>query len=319
MSLAHQIKSQVLNLIGYITRNSRWFTLRRFLTKKIFNRLVRQQKYELKATTSFGSVMHLAVPDSIQTSIFLTGVWEPSITAIISKSLAAGDIFIDIGANVGYYSLLASKVVGNTGKVYAFEASPSIYRRLQHNMAANQSKNVISLNVAISNKPGTLWIWSAPEGNLGHSTVVDTVAERDGHHREAEVTCDGVAAFVPLADLISARLIKIDIEGAERLAIEGLIPYLGQFSDRTEWLIELSPSFCPGGAQDTDWIFNTFISAGYSAYKIENGYHKPFSRGDTSHGSIELIRVTEPPQERLNDILFTKHLELNAADKNRVS
>ena len=116
------------------------------------------------------------------------------------------------------------------------------------NVYANRISNTKLFNVAVSNEPGKVWIWTAPKGNLGHSTIVNSVAAADGHHREAEVPCDVIGALVPLPDLLATRLIKMDIEGAERLAIEGVLHYLGQFSPRTEWVVELSPKFSPGGA-----------------------------------------------------------------------
>jgi len=312
LSICHQIKywsaHKIAAFIGHSARRAQGPVLRSILIGTIFKRLVRWQKLEMRSTTAFGAIMYLSLPDSIQTCIFLTGCWEPTITKIVSTSLQAGDIFIDVGANVGYYTLLASLLVGGNGKVYAIEASPSIFSRLKKNISANNLNNVQLFNMAVSNAQGKIWIWTAPKGNLGHSTIVESVAATDGHHREAEVSCNTMGALISLADLLAARMIKIDIEGAERLAIEGVLPHLREFSERTEWLIELSPAFCPGGPKDTDWIFNIFIDAGYSAYKIENSY-KPLSSAFESASANQIARITEAPQDRLNDILFSKRRE----------
>lgn len=66
------------------------------------------------------------------------------------------------------------------------------------------------------------FVWTALEGNLGHSTIVDAVAMADGDSQEAEIPCDSLPSLISLPDLLNARLTKIDIEGAERLAIEGI-------------------------------------------------------------------------------------------------
>lgn len=294
--------------VGYAIRNVRHPTIRKFLIDSVFERHFGWRKLELRTRTRFGSLMHLTLPDSLQTRLFLTGHWEPRITDLISTALAPGDTFIDIGANVGYYTLLASGQVGEHGNVFAFEASPSIFRRLQLNVSSNRMHNVSLHNVAIGNKPGKVWIWTAPEGNLGHSTIIDKVAAADGHRREAEVPCDTLSSLVPLPNLLGARLIKMDIEGAERLAIEGIVQHLKQFSERTEWVVELSPTFSPGGARDIEWIFNTFIDAGYSAFKIENRY-VPLSSDQAEIGAGHLAPLSGPPSEPLADVLFSRNGE----------
>lgn len=299
--LAHQLAA----FIGALSRNLRSVQARKILIDSIFEPYFSWRPLTLAARTAFGTRMHLALPDSIQTSIFLTGRWEPTISAIVEDALKPGDIFIDIGANVGYYTLLASKLVGADGKVFAFEASPMIFRRLQANVELNSFQQARIFNVAVSNGPGTVSIWTAPQGNLGHSTIIDSVAATDGHLREAEVRCDALRSLLPRPDLLAARLVKIDIEGAERLAIEGILEELSQFSERTEWLVELSPGFSPGGATDTDWIFAAFLRAGYQAFRLENSYG-PLSGQQTRAPGEGLIRLHNPPQERLNDVLFSR-------------
>lgn len=304
-SIKYRILHQSALFIGFCVRHYQSFAFRNFVANRIFRPYFGWRKLELETRTAFGARMLLSLPDSIQTRIFLTGIWEPPITNIISKSLGKGDIFIDVGANVGYYTLLASKLVGDAGRVYSFEASPAVFGRLQNNISANDMQNVEIFNIAVSNEPGKVTIWAAPNDNIGHSTIISSVAEKDGHHREAEVRCDVLGAFVPLPYLLAARFIKIDIEGAERLAIEGIFPHLIYFAEQTEWLVELSPEFSPRGQSDIDWVFKTFIDAGYSAYLIENTYPDFFieiSEVDYSH----FVPMFEPPTERLNDLLFSK-------------
>lgn len=277
---------------------------RKFIYDAVYIRYCGWRRMELVGQTVFGAKMRLTLPDSIQTKIFLTGTWEPSITKFISSTLRLGDIFVDIGANVGYYSLLASKIVGNAGKVYAFEASPSIFRRLADNASMNNAKNIVLHHVAVSNSAGECTIWISPEGNLGHSTIIDNVALADGHKKESLVRCDTLAALMPVDDLLQARIIKIDIEGAERYAIEGILQHLPDFSPSTEWLVEMSPDFSPGGAADVEWIFEKFVAAGYSGYLIENSYSNNYASNDAE--SFKLTMLHAAPADSLNDVIFTK-------------
>ena len=75
-------------------------------------------------------------------------------------SAAIGDTFVDIGANIGYHSLLASHRVGPNGKVFAFEASPSIFALLQENIASNSAHNIIPRNVAVTDACRAISIFS---------------------------------------------------------------------------------------------------------------------------------------------------------------
>ena len=78
--------------------------------------LARGHDLDLKATTQFGARMHVRFPDTIQSYVYFFGVWEPAITAYLTRALATGDVVIDIGANIGYDTLLASHLVGPKGR-----------------------------------------------------------------------------------------------------------------------------------------------------------------------------------------------------------
>ena len=78
----------------------------------------------------------------IQRGIYFCGVWEPAITSFVRQTLQAGDVFVDIGANIGYYSCLAAKLTGSTGRVHAIEASPTICTILEENLRINQAIHI---------------------------------------------------------------------------------------------------------------------------------------------------------------------------------
>lgn len=291
---------------SFLVRLTRVGAIRSLVIDLLFRPYLGWRTLHVIGKTNFGLRMYLELPDSIQTSIFLTGEWEPAVSKIIANSLSSGDTFIDVGANIGWHTLLASNIVGQTGKVYSIEASPSIYRKLKNNIELNGIRNSILINVAVSNKPGSVSIWTAPEGNLGHSTIVEEIAILDGHHLEAEIPCDLLSSLISLPDLLSARMIKIDIEGAERLAIEGVLPLLNQFTEKTEWLVELSPGFTSNGSIDADWIFRRFVDSGYSAYQIKNEYG-PLARRHEMEPQM-LRKISDCPVEKLCDLLFSKSI-----------
>ncbi|MEM3830324.1 MAG: FkbM family methyltransferase, partial [Conexivisphaerales archaeon] len=83
-----------------------------------------------------------------------SGFCEKEISQYIEKILKHGDVFVDVGVNSGYYSLLASSIVGDTGRVYAFEPHPQTFKRFVRNLKLNEISNVEAFSVALSSYDG---------------------------------------------------------------------------------------------------------------------------------------------------------------------
>jgi FkbM family methyltransferase len=227
------------------------------------------------ARAEFGSVFTLWLPDIIQRHIYFFGIWEPVITQYFNKTLEEGDIFIDIGANIGYHSLLASMRVGQQGKIYAIEASPMIFERLRQNISANTVTNVIPLNVAATDRRMTVPVYLHDDENIGATTIVADVAKRRHAVIETEVEGRPLGEIVPEADICNARLIKIDVEGAEWSVLQGFKDLIPQLSARTEILIEVSAVALSGAGASVEQLVSLFQSAGYSPFFVPNPYDTP--------------------------------------------
>jgi FkbM family methyltransferase len=234
--------------------------------------LSRGHDVDLQARTRFGARMNIRFPDTIQSFVYFFGVWEPSITAYLTQTLAPGDIVIDIGANVGYDTLLASHLVGPTGAVHAIEASPQIYHLLTENLALNQTANVTPHHAAVCASDCSVRVFLHNDRNLGGTTIMPSVAQRRSVTLEATVPGRRLAAILPEATIVSARLIKIDVEGAEWPVVRGFADLLPHLSAQTELLIEVSAE----GLHDHDCSIPAFLDlfrrAGFSAYAIGNRY-----------------------------------------------
>src|SRR6185295_8723804 len=96
----------------------------------------------------------------------------------LSDRLKDGDIFIDVGANVGYHTLLASRLVGANGKVFAIEAASKTYAQLLKNLSENQVNNVTAFHVAVSDIPGQVPVWISRKGDSPGTTTLSHVAEK---------------------------------------------------------------------------------------------------------------------------------------------
>lgn len=126
-----------------------------------------------------------------------------------------GDVVIDVGAGVGEELLIFSRLVGNTGKVYAIEAHPETFKALEYNRDKNDFKNTELLNVAISDAPGQIFIADTDDSL---ANAVSKEHNRSGFSVEA-IT---IEQLVERFNINRIKFMKVNIEGAEQLLIKGI-------------------------------------------------------------------------------------------------
>jgi FkbM family methyltransferase len=256
------------------------------------------QRHCREAQTYFGATIECDLSDLLQRCIYHFGVWEPHISALIESRLRAGDIFCDVGANIGYDSLLGSSVVGPTGKVIAIEASPTIYGRLLNNLRLNRVANVETVQVAITTELGEIPIYRGHEWNSGTASTI----ESRGHELEAMVR------GLPLQDALSAedrkhlRLVKIDVEGAELPILRQLADSIGEYSAELEVIVEVTPDAATNA--DLQDVFDRFRTRGFSAWAVPNSY-------DVIAQYLNFDAVRAPsalplPPTRQQDVFFSR-------------
>ncbi len=220
----------------------------------------------VEATTRFGDRFACALPDFIQTYLYLFGIWEPDITAFMRRRLSPGDTFVDVGANIGYHTLLATRVLAGTGRVVAIEASPAIFGLLRANLAANGAQAVRPVNKAAAESSGTIRVYHGPEKNIGLST---TVGDR-GFAAEAEVESAPLADLLEPGETSTTRLVKIDVEGAEDAVLRGMTRWLETCPAEVEIVLELSPRWWRDPRQTPRQVLQPLLDAGFHVYEIGN-------------------------------------------------
>src|SRR5436309_3912109 len=151
--------------VGWYIRSAPWSVGKRKLWYGFAGPNLSWRSHDFNVKTKFGMRMRGNTKELIDRFIFYFGTWEPNLTNWLLDRLHLGDCFVDVGANVGYHSMLASKLVGEAGSVIAIEASPSIYSRLNANLKQNDIGNVRTVNIAIAEKPGELPIFMGPPEN----------------------------------------------------------------------------------------------------------------------------------------------------------
>ena len=139
--------------------------------KKI-NRTLAPRKAEV-----LGHVLFLDRDDSMALS--LNGIYEPIETNVVIENVNLGDTILDIGANIGYYSLLFANLVGSEGKIYAFEPDPESFRLLEKNIRENSYETIIPYQKAVSNENAEITLYLDKFNNLDHTIF------KSSEHRNA--------------------------------------------------------------------------------------------------------------------------------------
>lgn len=109
--------------------------------------------------------------------LFAPQLWDAAEVGFLVRSLRPGDVFLDIGAHVGFLSLIASRLVGSSGSVLAIEANPVSFEWLEHNLRLNGVRNVTALNLGVSDHEGAMHLGVAPSGTRAASSMLSDSSE----------------------------------------------------------------------------------------------------------------------------------------------
>ncbi len=222
---------------------------------------------EFVASTVFGKQIAGDTGDLIERYVYNFGVWEPNLTHWIEERLAPGDTFVDVGAHIGYYSLLASTLVGESGAVIAIEASPRIFSTLQNNLARNRAQNIRPVNMAASDTQGVIKLFRGPKENTGATTIL-----KEGLELECEVVTAPLGEILMPEEIRSARLVKIDVEGAELSVVAGMGSLLSSGRADLEIIVEIHPLHLAQQGKRVEDLMKTFSDADFNSYVLENDY-----------------------------------------------
>jgi FkbM family methyltransferase len=155
--------------------------------------------------------------------LIMDGFWEMHITSLFERVIQEGFTVIDIGANMGYYTLVAAQRVGKTGRVYAFEPEPNNYDILCKNIAINGFRPIVTAcQKALLDKQGEVNFTVYEESPGGSSVFMSnsTFVNRPARKKTISVQTTTLDTF--LADNLKVDIMKIDAEGAEPLIFKGM-------------------------------------------------------------------------------------------------
>jgi FkbM family methyltransferase len=206
------------------------------------------------------AVVKLDLYEGIQRGMFL-GEYEPIQTAWFKQCLYQGDVFIDVGANCGYYTTLAASLVGPTGKVFAFEPSPIANQVIEEMIMDSNLQNVLLTKAAVGREAGNVSLFLPTTRHLHSPSVLYS----DPNFVPIKVPVIALDGFIPLESVPKIKLVKIDVEGYEPDVLAGMEHLIRQ--KRVENIIcEFNSGWLKRNAMTPALLLEHIIGLGYEIH-----------------------------------------------------
>lgn len=212
-----------------------------------WQRHVLRRRHLVAGGLPYGMRFRFRTPDDVGRRLYKRGVHEPHILALLEarKGAFRSTLVYDVGANLGWYSVLMERLLGQSAEIYAFEPDPGNRGLLEENLALNGARRVEAVDCALSDHEGRARLNRYRDVNLGRHSL-GAVPEPVGSVEVRLQTLDGYAAGRGLAGR-PVCLLKIDVEGHEPEVVRGAQATLAE----VELLVlEYSPMFYPPGAAE---------------------------------------------------------------------
>ncbi|HXF85704.1 MAG TPA: FkbM family methyltransferase [Anaerolineales bacterium] len=196
---------------------------------------------------------------------FLTENLEKESVMWCKKLIRPGMIVLDIGAHLGYYTRIFSELVKDSGRVFAFEPCPENLLVLRHNLQQSKYKNVYIFDKAVSSKDGQAVLFISP-GHSNHSLNAGYTPDQG----RVTVQTISIDSFLAAQSIQVVDFIKIDVEGAEPLVLEGMRQTIERASG-LKMLIEYNPIAMQAGGFEPPALLSMLKSMGFQLYRILQG------------------------------------------------
>lgn len=263
-----------------------------------FHELADLVYYRVPARARLGNGMAVTVPWNcdIGRAIFESGYYESETVHLLEKILSEGMVFFDIGANIGQYSLVASRLVGSTGQVHSFEPDPITFRWFARNVRKNRLQNVQLNAVALFDEAGKKQLYLANSRDTGSNSFA---VPWTFSGQTFEVSCTTLDDYLKSKQISHVDVMKLDIEGSEQAALSGGSTL---FTGRHKPLIIVEFE------EERQHAFGTSCAAmaqllktkGYELFASNAGNIEPFMPGPDSPRSLNVLAI---PHEKIDSVL----------------
>jgi len=217
--------------------------------------------------------------------LYYRGIYEEIIVKEFRKLIRPGMIFIDIGANAGYYTVIAGHLVGSRGQVIAFEPQPELAKLIRSNAILNQLTNVRIEAVALGSREGEDVLYQVSERNDGQATM----RLNDDDHivgQPIPVHVDTLDKTLNDRRIEAVHGMKIDVEGAEVSVLEGFRDHLRSRSRPRFIYVECIDSHLARFGNHSEEIFSLLRGYQYRLLSLSYGRWRPLgTRGESRHSA----------------------------------
>jgi FkbM family methyltransferase len=213
------------------------------------------------------SVLAADLNDVLGRYVFVDGFWEPVVTSVFTHLLQPGQTYIDVGAHCGYFTLLAARRIMPGGRIIAFEPDTRNRRNLADNLALNECGEVVVEPLAVSEMDGNVMFETSSPRNSVVAKVTDHPAGV-GSQTES-VRAVSLDSYCEKKNIRRVDLVKMDIEGGEAQAIEGMRRGLASGLYR-RILMELHPGCLRGQNRDPRDVISALIDKGHTAWVLRD-------------------------------------------------
>jgi FkbM family methyltransferase len=194
--------------------------------------------------------------------ILVYGEYEPGAVRYIQRLLSSGMNVVDVGAHIGYHTLLAARAVAPNGRVYAFEPVPSTVAILEKNISANGYKSVVTVvPKAVADKAGRASIFFNEELTVSATAAISRRYPPEWATATLEVEATSLDEFFSAVGWPPVHLVKVDVEGLEKSVIDGM-KELSSRNPHLKLLLEVHEGV------DTKELFERLQQCGFSQVRM---------------------------------------------------
>ena len=262
-----------------------------FTRGKYFLRQFAAKRF-LLGRTDVGHWVRVSGVSGFEWKIFDGRYNEPRTIAAMKRLVRSGMTVFDVGANVGYYSLLAASLVGPSGHVHSFEPTPTVVRRLAENVALNQFSSRVKINaVAVGSTCGKSDFHLSLDDSEANSMFAS-----DQHLQSVCVPIVTLDGYVRDHDVARIDVMKVDIEGAELVALQGASELLRR-ETAPLLIVEFNPAALASSGAMPSQLKGEIERFGYRCYRLEQ-----LTEGSSAVYNILAIKPSHIPTIQENEL-----------------